>query len=116
MGVWKKTDDKIPKCLIEKSVVQFNIVNVRAFPSVRKSPQNIPGQYTNNKGLRYYPTLWILADIEFVNFKFATRYPPHISLSCIAVQLNVNKVEKLEKEMDQMEESHDSGEECKEDK
>ena len=75
------------------------------FPSIRKLPQNIQGQYTNKDGLRYYPTLWILADIEFKyieidgiksNFEFKTRYPPHVSLACVAVQLDVNKVQKLE--------------------
>ena len=55
--------------------------------------------------MRYYPTLWILADIDFKyieidgvksDFKFNTRYPPHISLACVAVQLDVDKVGKLE--------------------
>eukprot|EP01084_Bolivina_argentea_P080923 146546_1 len=84
-----------PKNLIEGVNVSFKIKNIRIFPSIRKIPQNIEGQSTNN-GLRYYPTLWVIADIDFTDFKFKTRYPPHISLACIAVQLNVNQVAKFE--------------------
>jgi len=101
------------------SIVKFKIKDVFIFPAIRPFPQNIPGQYTDNKGFRYYPTLWILADIQFVDFKFATKYPPHISLSCIAVQLNVNKVEKLKMNMDQTEcgdADGNSGEEYKQNK
>ena len=70
--------------------------NIRIFPSIRKTPQNIEGQYTNNDGLRYYPTLWIIAGIEFIDFEYVTKYSPHISLACVAVQLNVNNVAKFE--------------------
>lgn len=95
--------------------MSFSIKNVRSFPSIRKLPQNIQGQYTNNDGMRYYPTLWILADIDFKyiemndvksDFKFNTRYPPHISLACVAVQLDVNKVGQLENNITQCQKPH----------
>ena len=78
------------------------------FPSIRKLPQNIQGQYTNKDGLRYYPTLWILADIDFKyieidgiksDFEFKTRYPPHVSLACVAVQLSQSSCKIAKRQM-----------------
>ena len=118
-----ENDEQRPKLLIEQSKVSFEITNIRLFPSIRKLPQNIEGQYTNNNGMRYYPTLWILADIKFgyieidgikTDFKFNTRYPPHISLACVAVQLNVERVGKLENDI--MNNNNNNNNQRKEDK
>ena len=95
LGRWSKTDEDIPKCLIEGKQVSFKIMgDIKTMKTFREIPTNLPGQYTKN-GMRYYPTLWILAEIQFNDFQFETKYPPHISLACVAVQLNVDKVEKL---------------------
>jgi len=97
LGCWDKNDQQIPKCLKEGSMVSFKVKNIKSFLSLRKCPQNIPGQYTNDEGLRYYPTLWVVADIDFIDFEFPKLpHPPHISIACIAVQLDVEKVHKFE--------------------
>ena len=64
--------------------------------TTRAGPENIPGQYTYADGFRYYPTLWFMVDIEFIGYSHNTFYPPHISLSCVAVKLNVEQVGKLQ--------------------
>lgn len=98
LGCWDKNDEQTPKCLKEGTMVSFKIKNISAFQTLRKCPQNIPGQGTNDEGLRYYPTLWVVANIEFIDFEFPTKHPPHISIACISVQLDVDKVHKFEME------------------
>ena len=65
----------------------------------REIPMNLAGQYSKN-GMRYYPTLWIMADVQFIDLNIDTEYPPHISLACVAVQLDMDKVENLTKNND----------------
>eukprot|EP01084_Bolivina_argentea_P111367 198728_1 len=91
----RDNNDK-PKQLIKGKKVSFTISNVKSLLSIRKHPQNIDGQHTSNDGSRYYPTLWVLADLQFCNFAFQTRYPPHISLACVAVRLSVHDVARFE--------------------
>ena len=76
--------------------MSFDITNITAFLSARKTPQNLPGQRTGADGMRFYPTLWVLANVNFVDFEVATKYPPHISLACVAAQLDVDKVSRFE--------------------
>eukprot|EP01083_Nonionella_stella_P016313 45567_1 len=90
------TTQNANRCLSEGELVSFRIKTIKTILTLRKGPQNIEGQFTNDEGWRFYPTLWIIADIEFIDFEFATGYPPHISLACVAVQLNVDKVAQLE--------------------
>lgn len=96
LGKYSKNDKNKPKCLIQGKKVSFKITEIKTMKTVREIPENICGQSIDNNGLRYYPCLWILAEILFLNdFKFETKYPPHISLAALAVQLNVDKVEQL---------------------
>eukprot|EP01084_Bolivina_argentea_P080924 146549_1 len=88
-------DDNKPKQLIEGETVSFIINDIKLYPTTRQFPQNIDGQFTSNDGLRYYPTLWVLAEIEFKHFTYNTKYSPHISLACMAVELSVDAVDKL---------------------
>ena len=98
LGTWSDDDEERPACLREGASVSFNIANITAFPSARKTPQNLPGQRTDADGMRFYPTLWVLAYVNFVDFELATKYPPHISLACVAAQLDVGKVGRFEME------------------
>merc|ERR1719203_1639424 len=75
--------------------VSFNIDKIKMLPTRRSRPQNISGQTIYNDGSKYYPTLWVVADVEFVDFGFECEYEPHISLACVAVKLSVDKVDKL---------------------
>ena len=90
------SDENLPEELQIGKKVEFEIHDLISFRSIRPTPQNIPGQFTNEFNMRYYPTRWLFASISFVNFKCITRYPPHISISCIAVQLDVHQVSKFE--------------------
>jgi hypothetical protein len=65
---------------------------------MRPKPRNLPGQFTDADGMRFYPTLWVLAQVEFINFDAPTKDPPHISLACVAVHLEEDKVDEFEKE------------------
>jgi len=76
--------------------IDFNIKDIISFPTVYRIPKNLPGQVTDKYGYRYYPTHWIFIDIEFIDFKFKTKYTPHISLASIATKLNVNNVDKYQ--------------------
>eukprot|EP01083_Nonionella_stella_P038825 105556_1 len=80
--------------------VMFKVTNVKVSQPFRQMPENIDGQHTSSDGLRYYPTLWILAEIEFVDFQFIPySWAPHISLASVAVQLDVGQVEQLHRIM-----------------
>eukprot|EP01083_Nonionella_stella_P262606 892789_1 len=92
LGVWSITAANLPQTLIKNRKVEFSIGNIISFRSIRPTPQNIPGQYTNKQNLRYYPTRWLFLEVTFNNFQFKTKYPPHISIGCIAVLLNVDHV------------------------
>ena len=65
---------------------------------MRTIPMNLPGQYTDDDGLRFYPTLWVLAQVDFIDFDAPTEYPPHISLACVAVELEEDRVGAFEAE------------------
>ena len=98
LGVHDISSGNLPNGLIVNKKVEFKIGDIISFRSIRPVPQNIPGQFTNEYNLRYYPTRWLFAEVTFIDFDFPTRYPPHISIACIAVQLNVDHVDKFEKE------------------
>eukprot|EP01083_Nonionella_stella_P216077 777161_1 len=63
-GLQRDNNDK-PKQLIKGKKVSFTISNVKTLLTIRKHPQNIDGQHTSLDGSRYYPTLWVLADLQF---------------------------------------------------
>jgi len=89
------SDPDLPRCLVVGRRVQFEISGLTSLRSQRPYPQNIAGQHTNADGLRFYPTRWIFVKVNFVDFEFEPRYPPHISVGCVAVQLDVNRVEEF---------------------
>ena len=91
----KPDDDAKPDELEKEKEVKFKVKGLKLQPTLRPGPENIDGQFAFEDGTRYYPTLWILADVQFVGYSYNTRYPPHISLACVAVKLSVEKVEKL---------------------
>ena len=73
----------------------FEITGIQTLKAHRNLPTNLPGQAILNDTDRYYPTLWIMAMVKFIDFELETMYPPHISLAAIAVQLRIDEVEKL---------------------
>lgn len=102
MGVHDIKSRHLPNGLVVNKKVEFSIGDIISFRSIRPTPQNIPGQYTNEKNLRYYPTRWLFAEVTFIDFDFPTRYPPHISIACIAVLLNVDCVKIFQIEYDRL--------------
>ena len=94
LGRWSKSDKSIPKDFIQGKEVEFKIIEIKTMKTFREIPMNLQGQHSKN-GMRYYPTLWIMADVQFIDLNIDTEYPPHISLACVAVQLDMDKVEKL---------------------
>jgi len=92
LGTWDN-DENLPECLKEGASVSFAVKTIKVQPSMRTAPQNLPGQFTDSEGMRFYPTLWVLAQIDFIDFVSPTGvYPPHISLACVAVQLEEDEV------------------------
>ena len=86
------SDSDLPDCFRIGHRVNFEFNGITSVRTQRPRPQNIPGQYTDTDGMRYYPTRWILANVDFVGFEYIPRYPAHVSICCIAVQLNVDQV------------------------
>ena len=72
-------------------------MGITSLRTQRPTPQNICGQSTDTNGMRYYPTRWIFVNVNFVEFQFYPRYPPHISVCCVAVQLKVDDVDEFSK-------------------
>jgi len=96
LGTWDNDDAKRPEYLKEGASVSFQVSTVNVLPSFRKTPQNLHGQFTNADGMRFYPTLWVLAQVDFIDFDAPTEYTPHISLACVAVELAENEVSEFE--------------------
>ena len=90
-------DRDLHKSLCIGRLVQFEFTNITSVRSFRTAPFNIPGQYTDPNGMRYYPLQWIFANVHFEDFEYATRFPPHVSIGCIGVQLNVDQVDEFTK-------------------
>ena len=56
---------------------------------------NLPGQRDLDGGLRYYPVMWVFQRVNFVDFEFATRFPPHVSLAAVALKLSIAAVAEM---------------------
>ena len=91
------SDPDLPDCFQIGHRVEFEFNNITSLRTQRPTPQNIPGQYADSDGMRYYPMRWIFANVDFVGFEYIPRYPAHVSICCIAVQLNVDQVDEFTK-------------------
>lgn len=93
MGCWRKDDPNRPKAMEQGAKIEFEITNIGSFASFRSFPVNLPEQRESVLHHRFYPTHWIVADVKFINVGLPTKYSPHISLACIAVELPVKDVD-----------------------
>ena len=91
------SDPDLPECFEIGHRVEFEFNNITSLRTQRPMPQNIPGQYTDTDGMRYYPMRWTFANIHFVGFEYVPRYPAHVSICCVAVQLKVEEVDEFTK-------------------
>ena len=91
------SDPDLPDCFRIGHRVEFKFNNITSLRTQRPRPQNIPGQYTDTDRMRYYPMRWIFANVDFVGFEYIPRYPAHVSICCVAVQLNVDQVDEFTK-------------------
>ena len=91
------SDPDVPDCFRIGRRVDFEFDSIISLRTLRRTPQNIIGQSTDTNGMRYYPMRWIFVNVNCVEFQFCPRYPPHISVCCVAVQLNVDHVDEFTK-------------------
>jgi len=96
LGRWAMDNKERPKSLVVGHNVSFELRDLIVELTFRKEPVNLPGQYTDDKGMRYYPVLWVLQRVELTDFELEFKTPPHVSIAVLAPKFKVEDVTKFQ--------------------
>jgi len=82
-----------PECIVEGKKINFSHRSYSTIETSWHHPLLIPGQRQVNHHkqqdaapLMHCPTQWYFLDVNFTDFNFEFKFPPHISLACYGLK------------------------------